>query len=262
MPLTTQAELLQAMNRQQDLQYVKTASATSVAATWCSLFNLAGIPVAGTLSGSVAVVPTSATTGCPSIQPFTGSTGYITTVEHGCSVATRWRLYDMLFKTGTQNVLSTGTLSGQPSYSSRIPNGDYAGTQIWIEAVTAFTGVPAFTVTYTNQSGVTGQTTGGVVAPSALKLANMFQMPLASGDTGVQRIESVACGTATVGTFNVLVLRRLLSGRVVTPDDSGVKGPDLTGLPQVYATSALYVMVAPDSTSTGVPEFVFDVCSG
>jgi len=134
--------------------------------------------------------------------------------------------------------------------------------QLWLECVTAFTGSQSIAITYTNQSGTTGRSTGTVATGVAPTVGRMFQMPLQAGDTGVQKIESVTSTVATVGTFNVLVMRRLWSGRVRIANDGDTHGPDKTGLTQIFATSALYPIIATDSTSTGVPELQIGVING
>ena len=248
----------------QRIQWIKTTTRTTVAAAWFSLFDIAGVPGAGTLAGAsttAGVVPTDATTGCPVITDFAG-TGYLTSVEFGSSVATRLGIFDMLFKAGAYAFNASQALSAQPSYSGRIPSGDYKGTQIWIEAVTAFTGNPTITVTYTNQDGTTGRTTGAVAFGLAPTLGRMIQLPLQAGDTGVQKIESVTCTVATVGTFNVLVLRPLWTGRVRVVNDGDNHGPDKTGMPVVFQDSALIVLVNADSTSSGIPELSIEIANG
>ena len=245
--------------------WVKTAARTTVAAGWFSLFELAGNPGAGTLAGSsttAGVVPDDTVAGFPSLSTFGGgATGYISGIDFGCSTAARLALFDCLFKAGAYAFNAAVTLSAQPSYSGRIPGANYAGTQIWIEAVTAFTGNMSIAVTYTNQSGTTGRTTGTVATGIAPTLGRMIQLPLQAGDTGVQKIESVTATVATVGTFNVLVLRPLWMGRVKIANDGDVHGLDKTGLPQIFDTSALFLAIAADATSSGVPELQIELAN-
>lgn len=267
MAITTRDQLIAAAANVQELTWFKSASRTTVAAQWFSMFDLAGNPGAGVLAGtSVAagVVPTDVTAGCPTINAFGGSnTGYISSVDFGSSVAGRIRLYDLLWKGGAYTFSAAQALSAQPSYASRVPGGtDFKGTQIWLECVTAFTGSQSIAITYTNQDGVTGRTTGTVATGVAPTVGRMFQMPLQTGDTGVQKIESVTSTVATVGTFNVLVMRRLWSGRVRIINDGDTHGPDKTNLTQVFADSALYAIVATDSTSSGVPELSVGIVNG
>ena len=91
----------------------------------------------------------------------------------------------------------------------------------------------------------------------------MFQLALQSGDTGIQKIESVIVtkgGTAmTAGAFNVLVMRRLVGGRIKIANDTHSLGLTDSGMPEIFQTSALYLIIIPDSTSTGVPEVFLDV---
>ena len=248
-------------------QYVslfKSASRTSIAASWFSVFDLAGNPGAGTLAGTstaAGVVPDDTTAGCPTVAFSTG-TGYLAQVDFGSTVACRIKILDMLFKAGAYAFNAATTLAAQPSYSARCPGGtDFTNTQIWIECVTAFTGSLSVAVTYTNQAGTAAKTTGTIVA-GALTLGRMLQLPLAAGDTGVQKIESVTATVATVGTFNVLVLRPLWSGRCRLANDGDVHDLAKTGMPIVYPTSALIMAVNADSTSTGIPELELVIANG
>lgn len=266
MALTTRDGLVAALAGGQDVQWMKSTARTTVAGIWFSLFDVAGNPGAGTLAGTstaAGVVPTDATAGCPVINAFSGAnTGYIGPIDFGSTVACRLRLFDMLFKAGAYAFNANTTLASQPSYSSRVPGGDYKGTQIWLETVTAFTGNQSIAVTYTNQDGTTGRTTGTIATGVAPTIGRMLQLPLQAGDTGVQKIESVTSTVATVGTFNVLVLRPLWTGRVRSVNDGDTHSPDETKLPVVFADSALFVAVATDSTSSGVPEMTIAVING
>ena len=77
----------------QYLSVAKTAVRPSIAASWFSVFDLAGNPGAGVLAGTstaAGVVPTDATAGCPTIDAFGASAlGYLWQLEYGCSVACR-----------------------------------------------------------------------------------------------------------------------------------------------------------------------------
>jgi hypothetical protein len=250
----------------QNAVFVKTAARTSIAATWFSIFDLAGNPGAGTLNvGNTAngLVPTDATAGFPVINAFGGGTGYLSVVDFGNTIACRMLLYDRLFHAGAYAFNANTTLATQPSYSSRVPSGtDFTNTQIWIECVTAFTGNMSVAVTYTNQAGTAARTTGTVATGTAPTLGRMIQLPLQAGDSGVQKIESVVGTVATVGTFNVLVIRPLWSGRVRLANDGDVHALDKTGMPIVWTDSALQVAVNADSTSTGIPELNIEIVNG
>ena len=259
----------------QYLSMMKTASRTAVATGWFSIFDLAGNPGSGVLAGTsttAGVVPTDATAGCPTIDAFGASAkGYLAQVDFGNTVACRMKIFDMVFKAGAYAFSAgTTTLSGQPSYASRMPEGSYDDTQIWIEVSTAFATGTAWQVqvTYTNQSGVSGRSTviTAAAAAAALTLGRMYQLALQAGDTGVQKIDSVIVtngGTAmTAGAFNVLVLRPLWSGRCRIANDGDTHDIKKTGFPELFADSALVLAICPDSTATGIPEIELVVANG
>lgn len=247
------------------LTITKTASRTSVALCPFSVFDVAGYPGAGTLNvGNTAngIVPTDALAGYPSIQAFSGSnSGYITKVEYANTVASRLYLYDRLFSCGAYSFNSNVTLASQPSFSGRVVGSNYSGLEIWIEFVTAFTGVLNANVQYTNEAGTTGKTTG-TVATVAGTVGRMFRLPLAAGDKGVMAIEKVVASVATVGTFNVHIMRPLWSARVPVANAGDSHGILRTGMPQIFDTSALQLVIIPDSTATGIPDLYIEVANG
>lgn len=246
--------------------YYKSATATTIAAVMgYTLFDLAGSPGAGTLAiGNTAngVVHTSATAGYPLLNAFdVGAKGYLSKVEFSAPVAMRLALYDRLFAAGAYNFNADVTLASQPSYASRVPNGnDFNGLELWVETVTAFTGTPSFQINYLDQDGAAGDT-GVIAAPAALTLRRCFQMPLASGDTGIQRVDRVRCTVASAGTFNVMVLRPLWAGRIMIANHGDIHDLLRTGLVEIFSTSALYVLCAADGTSSSTPCIHFEVAN-
>lgn len=202
----------------QNLLLDKTNRAGTNSTRWFTLWDGTGTPGAATLSpGNTAngLVPDDTSTGAPSIIAYNG-TLYLTRAEvwagqTSTGVGTnRIIIYDRLFHAGAYAFNANTALTSQPSYGSRLPNTDYHGTQIWIEAVTDFTGNPSFAVTYTDQDGHAGHTTGTIAGPTSMRQSEMCQLPLAAGDYGVQKIESVVGSVASAGTFNVVVVRPLL----------------------------------------------------
>lgn len=251
----------------QNINFTKTASATTIAAQPYTVFDLAGNPGAGTLAGTsttTGTVPTDATTGCPTIN-FSSGTGYLTGVKYRSSVACTITLYDLLWKGGAYAFNASTSGNTPTSFLSRIPGGtaaDTAGcTEIWVETVTAFTGNQTFNVTYTNEAGTTGKTTGAVGIGAAPTIRRMWQLPLASGDKGVLEVTGVVGGTGTAGTANILVMRPLWSGRVSIANDGGTHGIDMTGMPVLYNNTALFAMIYADSTSSGVPWLQLQIAS-
>ena len=244
----------------------RTASVTSVAAQPTTVWQAAGFPGAGTLAignTTTGVVPTDATAGYPIINAFGGGAkGEISRLVFGNTVAGVIDLFDTVWAGGAFPFNASQAITA-PSYSSRVPGGtDYNGLLIHVEAVTAFTGNPTFTITYTNQSGTAGRSTGAVASGAALIVGRGLFLPLQAGDSGVQAITNVAASVATAGTFNVRVLRPLGSARGDVANWQVVQDWFSTGGPEVFADSALYPIVTPDSTATGLPSITVDIRNG
>lgn len=264
MAITTLNGLIAAATQRVVIQ--KTATQTSVALSPTSVFDRAGSPGAGTLAGTsttTGVVPTDATAGTPLINTFGGgNTGYIKRLEFSNSVACRIVLYDMLWKAGAYafNVSTSG--NAPTSFSSRVPSGtDFTSCELWYEQVTAGTLVQNVAVTY-NDNGNTSRSTGTVAAPAAMIVGRMFELPLASGTVGIQGVTGVVGTVASAGTFNLLIMRQLGEARIRVANDAIVQDWQSTGMPILFDTSSLYMMVTPDSTSTGTPEVLVDIANG
>lgn len=252
----------------QVISYVRNSFRTTLANNRFSTLDLTGNPGAGVLAGTsttTGVVPTDATAGCPIINAFGGSAkGYLTRVAFGCTVACRLFIGDLLWKAGAYAFNASTTGQTPTSFSSRVPGGtDYSGLEIWIEQVTAGTGIQSVAITYTNQAGTTGRTGGVRADPAATigSIGRMWQYALQAGDTGVQAITGVVGSVATGGTFNILVIRPLWTSRVPAANFGDTHSFDVTGMPEVYTDSALFVMIAADSTSSGTPELLIEIAN-
>ncbi|MBE3063851.1 MAG: hypothetical protein IMZ69_02390 [Spirochaetes bacterium] len=246
------------------LTWMKTGTRTLIAAMPYTVFDLAGSPGAGVLNvGNTAngLVPTDAVAGYPAIPSFAGQTGYLARVEFGSSVPCCFDVFDRLFVAGAYAIGADVTLASQPSFDARLPNaGIYNGLQLWVEAVTAYTGVLNIEVNYLDQDGAAGDT--GVVATLALPIGRCYQIPLAAGDSGISKIVRVRVTVATVGTCNVMILRPLWFGRVITANGGDVHDILRTGFPKIFDTSALYTLLYADATAVGLPDLTFQVAVG
>lgn len=259
----------------QAVTYTKTAAVTTVAATRYTVAQANGNPGAMTLAATgtpSGQVPTDAIGGCPTINAFGGgATGYLTRVAFNSSVVQTLELWDKVYAVGITTAqlgtLQTLTLSAQPSYSGRMPGGtDYSNTRIFVEITnTMSASATTINVTYTNESGTTGRTVAATSGSlSGFVAGRWVELPLQAGDDGVQKIESVVIGGATnaAGALNVIVARRLWRGRVAVVNGAQTDGLDRTGMPQVFADSAIVLTCTPDSTSTGIPDVEFEIANG
>jgi hypothetical protein len=262
-------------SQKQNITYGKTGARTTIAQGWYSLFDLAGEPGAGTLSvGNTAngIVPSDAQNGVPVINAFNASAiGRLTRIGFTNSVPCRMRVFDRLFSCGAYAFNANTALASQPSFASRVnfrnpvtdtDANDYKNLQLWVEQVTAATGNQAVNVTYTDQDGNAGATTGAVGIGAAPTLGRCWQLPLAAGDSGLQQITNVQGSVATVGTFNVHVLRPLSPTlRVPVAGAADILDQFKTGGPQVFADSSLFVLLSADSTSSGLPDLELEIAN-
>jgi hypothetical protein len=209
-------------------------------------------------------VPTDATAGYPIISAFGGgATGYLGRVNFANTQACRIALFDRLFVAGAYAFNANTALTAQPSFAGRVPGTNYSGLELWVEQVTAATGNQAVTVQYTNQSGTGSRSTGAVGIGAAPTVGRCWNLPLQSGDSGVQLVSNVQGSVATVGTFNVMVLRRLAEGRINANNSSDLQSIISVGaLLELYADSALYVLISADATSSGLPECYPQIING
>lgn len=271
MPITTVDALVAALK--DGLPFVKTNTATTVAAQWHTLLDRNGNPGAGSLTiGNTTngVVPTDATAGFPAIGSFGGGEGVLHSIAFSNSVACRFKLYDRLFHAGsfptTPAAPTTYTLTSIPDATGRMPDGIGDGNEIWLEVNTAIA-ASAVTVQvgYTNSDGTTGRTTVSSGSLSGFITGRLVQLPLQAGDKGVRQITSVIVGgtAAATGSFNIILARQIYAGmRVPVAGGGDVHGFDKTGLKKIYDTSALWPIIAADSTNSGAPEMLINVSSG
>lgn len=257
----------------QIVPFTKTASITTVAAQRSCQFATAGSPGAGTAAFTTAltgVVPTDLTAGFPLLNAFGGSnTGYLTRVQYSSSVAGRLELWDALWGINvptTPAAPTTYTIAGASSYLGRIPGGTYAhGTRIFLWCTTAVAAsAVTVTVNYTSSAGTAGRTTGASAALTSLIASRWIELPLQAGDSGVNSVQSVVVGgtAAATGNINVIVVRPLWSGRVNVANFGGLDALDGTGMPIVYADSAIIQTIVPDSTAAGIPDLNIEITNG
>ena len=247
----------------QRITWMKTGTRTLVAAMPYTVFDITGQPGPGTLAIGNTVngtVPNDGIAGYPIIGAFSGDIGYLARIDFGSNVACCLDLFDRLFAAGAYNYNDDVTLSSQPSFAGRVPQLNYNGLQLWIEAVTAFTGSLSVQINYLDQDGAPGDT--GVVVTLALPIGRCYPIPLAAGDSGIQQITRVRGTVASAGTFNVMVLRPLWFGRVKSANDGDIHDLLKTGMPQIYDVSALYVLLYADSTAVGLPLVTMQIASG
>lgn len=237
----------------------KTTTRTTVAGGWFSLFDVAGA-ISGVLAGGETTPPantagrvsTDTIPGYPDI-PFSANRSYLSRLSAQNTVASTIRVFDRVWVGGSYTfnanvAVTSGSWSSRVSYNGG--SADYNGLELWVETVTAATGNQTWNVSYTDQGGAAGST-GAVGIGAAPTVGRCWQLPLASGDSGLQAITNVTGGTGSAGTANIMVLRPIAD--IYLPANAAVilNWADL-GLPELFNDSALYWMVsAPSGTSSG-----------
>jgi len=259
----------------QIITYTKTAATTTTANSRSTIRGAAGNPGAATMAytafASNGQVPTDATSGMPVINAFGGgATGYLTRVQWNNSVVGRVELWDVLWggniPTGAGGFGSLQTLNATPaSYLSRCPDGAGHGLRIFFEITTTMSATATtLSVTYTNSDGTGSRSTGASASLSGLIANRWVEFPLQAGDRGVQKIDAVVIGGATnaAGVGNIIVARPLWTNGTRVANSGTSEGLDMTGMPIVYADSALVVTTVADSTSSGIVDMNIEIANG
>jgi hypothetical protein len=240
----------------------KTASITTVALQISSPFALAGLPGAGVLAGTNAttgILQTDAVAGYPAINTLgAGDIGNITRLNGYCSVAGTLILVDTLLKLGTIAFGATASALTTVDISGRVPDNGYGGLELWIEAVTAYTGNVSMAVTYIDGDDQ-ARTTGTVSTGAALIVGRCFRMPLAAAGRGIKSITGFTSSIASAGTCNLLIVRPIQRMRIPFAGYSENRTWDQCGAPKIYGTSALAVFMQQDSTALGLPEWEIEI---
>lgn len=272
MAITTYDQLIIAYA--QRLNYTKTNSITTVGGQPFLLLDRFGFPVNGSLNpGNTTngIVPVSGNTGYPTIEAAVGSNELrVRSIDGTCSIAASITIFDVLFAAGQTTIPTAGTttiaLTSRPSFTSRIPfmadgvTRDFSAVELYVLASTAL-GAQAHTISvdYLDQGGAAGNT--GNVSTNGLTVNRLVRLPLASGDTGVSdvtgyNVNGVASAT---GSVSILAMRRVARIRLNLSD---LYGPDRTGFPQIFSTSALVAVINTDSASSGVFDLELEIAQG
>jgi hypothetical protein len=245
-------------------QFVDTyeASITSQAAgSFASLWTAGGHPAAGATPASVGgAIPTSATAGAiPFTNPTGGNTLYLARGMASSANTNSIILIDRLVHTAGLSGTST---SAQTVGTGTITRTYNAGTNVscWIEVYTQLgaTGVTA-TVSYTNQSGTSGKS-GSAAIPATAKVGCVIPVSLASGDTGVQSVQTVtlSASTGTAGSFGVTLAQRICTFPVIAALGQIMDYAQLS-LPVIQPSACLsyYVLCSTTTTGTIISELTF-----
>jgi hypothetical protein len=257
MTITTQAQLGAALKFNVSI----TKSTLSINGTFDAKshsFTAAGNPPAGTLAAGSTVngiVPTDANTGYPNIPNFGGLDGHIVGCTYAVSATNRsgW-LYDVLFKAGAYTVGASvdQILTPLTTWQARVPGSDYKGLELHVETPVAIVGTPTITIDYEDENSNPRVAT--ITLPANLAVNRLVRVSIPTA--GISKITRVRATGGTSGSFNVVLMRRLVSCLKMYDQgtSTGTAIPsygfnDLqTGFMRIYEDSAL-VLVLDNATS-------------
>lgn len=232
---------------------------TTVAAFFYSLWTLTGIPIPGAAPTTWAKpVSTTAGSWSPSFaNPSGGATARVLLSDliFGSSVSVM-QMYDRVgHMAGLSGVVTTAQTTGA-SLTSAVSDGrcQANGSDVmWaleFYTATGATGVTA-TISYTNQSGVSGKTTT-IALPASVPAGRIYPITtLASGDTSIQSVDSVTLSatTGTAGNFGVTAYKYLYSSFIYQQADT--RDYAKLAMPQVGNNVCLCPVVFAQAGTTG-----------
>jgi hypothetical protein len=275
---------LSAKGQHGSMYWMKPRSTSVVVDTWYDLWGAGGVPQAGDWSGTAKTARQflNTTAGAPyvpggAVSPTTKwltRHGVLNSETTGGAMVLYDRVlsYDACTMSGSNQAM-TNTLAATRYISTGDP-----GLQIFVEADTVHNATAAnlTTLHYTNSAGTTGQNIPAsltkivsIAAPtSTLGARHVFQAPsaamsgdpflvLASGDTGVRKLEDYTWSAAPTGTCSYVLMFPLALHPDVHGANSGsmsdaefVSGLD-NGNKRIYDDACLSWLIA--CRTTGAP---------
>ncbi len=248
---------------QQPYPLYKPSATSEGAGTWHSLWKSAGAPAAGSnpplFSAGSGYTPTNATTGAlPFTNPGSGNTYLARSSIAGGTIGTLV-LYDRLWAcsgfgtvvTTAQNVTTPGTIPSRDRDGAALG----AGVELWGEVYTAPGATGAtWTVSYTDQDGNTGQSATYTHPANAESVGQMFRFNLAAGDVGVRAVASftASVSSGTAGDIGITLVRRIAEIPIMLANVAQLFDAVALGLPRIYDSSCLAMMVQCSTTNTGL----------
>lgn len=240
---------------------------TSVAGGYQSLWNGAGLPGAGVIALSqttTGVIPTSATVGGFSYTNNGGgaATTNIARLSANSSSAGTLVLYDRLWHGGSFTALNGSISITNPTTTPNRLYGPsanyYQSIELWFEVASALsaTGV-TITVTYVDGLGNTGLTATSVIPASAI-LGRMFPFVMAN-QNGIQYITALAGSAGPTGTFNLVMINRLIEAPMAIVGVTTLMDFAACGFPLVKNSACLAMFMACNAVTTGTLSGVFNL---
>lgn len=242
MAITTQDQLVAALPGQLEPYFKNALAGTFAAGQFISLWTAGGSPAGGAAQGTAAgAVPTSLTNGALSFTNPTAGNSYLAKLQLAATIPGFLLIYDRLAHgSALSGTVTTAQTIGSPALTR--PNATGVATLMFLEWYTATGATPTTaTVSYTNQNGTSGQTSGAATVPANAPAGLMSLIPFAAGDTGVQVIASATllASTGTAGNFGYTIARLIGIIPCVNASVAQAFDPFSMGFPQIYNSACL-----------------------
>ena len=234
------------------------AATAPIAGRAASLWTYDGQPAAGATPTTAAICDNTTNGGLKQADPGGGRQKFLYSAWATGLVAGTLVLYDRILHIGGLSGTTTTAQNVQTSTPSPAltRHTDGLGNIAFIEIYTII-GTTATTVTmnYVDQDGNTGVTSPAVPIGGTgfREVTRAIFLPLASGDTGIQAVESVdlLATTGTAGNFGVTIGHPIAYVGIGTPGGAGWRdfSTGLPGIPEIETDACLAFLWLPNTTT-------------
>lgn len=216
-------------------------------------------------SGGTTYAQSTVSTGFNEWAAGSGVSPYLGRVAISGPTAGTILIYDIMwacsgFVGNSATAQNVASFSGMPSR-----NTTGAGCELWIGCSSAI-GATAHNVTasYTNQAGTSGRTTVSTAGIASMPANRMYQLPLQSGDTGIQNLASItlSASSGTAGNLWAVIMKPLVTIPIAVPNVAQVMDFASLGLQLIDDESCLGFIHQGTTTSSGLLLGQFDIPQG
>lgn len=246
-------------NLKPPIDFWKKTNASTTSGRWFSTFYSTGIPAAAVIPDAVAVgVAGVALSGYSGQLSFSATTAGLKQYIAALSLNTQFHgeivICDRLWHNAMTAVTLTSvqTINSVPFAARDITGGtNGAGVMIGAEMnSTMGAGAPTYTMTYVNEHGVAGCTVTTPPVPTTMNFGDFIPIPLASGHTGIQQIQTWQQSVSHTSGRYSLVAYRPIARISTTQYNMNVNMDAISlGLPELYDNSTLFVLWYPGASS-------------
>lgn len=233
------------------------AATAPIGGRMASAWQYDGMPAGGAVPTSAAIPDRTTLGALPFSAPGGGREKFLVSAAIAPQIGGVFLLYDRLFHIGGLSAATTlsQTVQGSPATPALTRNTGGAGNIAWYEIYTAVgTTAATLTMTYTNQAGTGSRTSTVNIGATGFREATRIQrIPLASGDTGIQSVQSVQLSALTggAGNFGITIAQPLAWIPVGASGAGGWRDytTGLPGIPNIDPNACLALAYLPNAAT-------------